>query len=348
MEKKQKKRYLIAAAACLLIVFGIAYYYSFTSFSTKDDTYYLYIDNNDNVDSVIEKLEKISSKHSMSAFKTMLRHSEYADNIRTGCYAITPHESTFKVFRRIKNGRQDPVKLTVPSVRTVQRLAAELSKKLMLDSADIEHALTDEETCRKYGYDTTTIACMFIPDTYDIYWNITTDKFLERMNEECHKFWNTERMRKAQQIKLTPKQVTTLASIIDEETNNDAEKPMIAGMYYNRLMFRDAKYPMGMPLQADPTIKFAWKRFDLHRIYNNLLYIHSPYNTYKNPGLPPGPIRIASVAGIDAVLNHVHHDYLYMCAKEDFSGTHNFARTYEEHMRNAKKYSDALNNRGIK
>ena len=149
-------------------------------------------------------------------------------------------------------------------------------------------------------------------------------------------------------MKLTPNQVITLASIVDEETANNGEKPMIAGMYYNRLMLRNAEYPEGMPLQADPTIKFAWKRAELKRIYNNLLYIKSPYNTYKNPGLPPGPIRIPSVAGIDAVLNHVKHEYLYMCAKEDFSGTHNFARTYQEHLQNAAKYSKALNERGIK
>ena len=131
-----------------------------------------------------------------------------------------------------------------------------------------------------------------------------------------------------------------MASIVDEETANDGEKPMIAGMYYNRLK-------EGMPLQADPTIKFALKQFDLKRIYHNMLSTNSPYNTYKNTGLPPGPIRIPTVKGIDAVLNYIHHDYLYMCAKEDFSGTHNFARTYEEHLKNAAKYSKALNERGI-
>lgn len=155
-------------------------------------------------------------------------------------------------------------------------------------------------------------------------------------------------MAKANALRLDPIQVTTLASIVDEETANNGEKPMIAGMYYNRLMLRNAKYPEGMPLQADPTIKFAWKQFGLKRIYNNLLSINSPYNTYRNPGLPPGPIRIPSVAGIDAVLNMKHHDYLYMCANEDFSGTHRFARTYEEHMANAKRYAAALNSRGIK
>lgn len=248
----------------------------------------------------------------------------------------------------MKNGLQEPVNLTVPSVRTIDKLAAELSKKLMLDSTEIEKALTDEATCEKLGYDTATIACMFIPNTYDIYWNISIDKFLQRMKKESDKFWNFERTQKAKAMHLTPNEVITMASIVDEETANNSEKPMIAGMYYNRLMLRNAEYPQGMPLQADPTIKFAWKRFDLKRIYNNLLYIKSPYNTYKNPGLPPGPIRIPSVAGIDAVLNHIQHDYLYMCAKEDFSGTHNFARTYEEHLQNAAKYSKALNERGIK
>jgi UPF0755 protein len=161
------------------------------------------------------------------------------------------------------------------------------------------------------------------------------------MEKEHAKFWNKERTEKAKAMNMTPVQVATLASIIDEETANTAEKPMVAGMYYNRLK-------TDMPLQADPTIKFALKNFGLRRIYNKLLRVDSPYNTYKNTGLPPGPIKVASIAGIDAVLNHAEHDYIYMCAKEDFSGTHNFAITYEEHLRNAAKYSKALNERGIK
>ena len=168
------------------------------------------------------------------------------------------------------------------------------------------------------------------------------------MDKESKDFWNGARKEQAQVLNLTPVQVITLASIVDEETANDAEKPMIAGMYYNRLMLRTGEYPNGMPLQADPTIKYAWKKFGLKRIYNNLLRIDSPYNTYKNTGLPPGPIRIPTVAGIDAVLNLTRHNYLYMCAKEDFSGTHNFAKTYQEHLTNAAKYSKALNERGIK
>ena len=160
------------------------------------------------------------------------------------------------------------------------------------------------------------------------------------MSEESKRFWTFERKEKAKAAGLTENEVITLASIVDEETSNVAEMPKIAGMYINRLH-------INMPLQADPTVKFATKNFTAHRIHQKWLTVDSPYNTYKYRGLPPGPIRIPSVEAIDAVLNYVHHDYIYMCAKEDFSGTHNFAKTYEEHQINAAKYAKALNVRGI-
>lgn len=348
MKKKTSKFYIYGAGTCLLVIVGIAYLYCFSGLSKRSTTQYVYIDEDDNIDSVYNKVKPIANTIPFQAFHTLINHSNYAEHIRTGRYAIRPGEGALKTWRHLKNGLQDPVSLTVPSVRTMDKLAGELSKKLMLDSATICKALTDEATCEKYGYDTATIACMFIPNTYDMYWNISIDKLLKRMKKESGKFWNFERTEKAKNMGLTPNQVITLASIVDEETANNGEKPMVAGMYYNRLMLRNAEYPNGMPLQADPTIKYAWKKFELKRIYNNLLYINSPYNTYKNTGLPPGPIRIPSVAGIDAVLNHVHHNYLYMCAKEDFSGTHNFAKTYQEHLQNAARYSKALNDRGIK
>ncbi len=348
MEQTKSRRYIIGALACALVTIGVVYYYFFTSFSSSDKTEYVYIDANDNVDSVYMKLEPFSRHSSFHAFKTLVRHSSYAEHIRTGRYAIKNGQGAFTVFRHIKNGLQEPVNITIPSVRTLGDLSAAIGKKLMIDEEDLYDSLSSESFCKKYGYDTTTIACIFIPNTYDMYWNSDIAKFMDRMQKENKKFWNSERTEKAKKMNFTPEMVITLASIVDEETANNAEKPMVAGMYYNRLVFRDAEYPNGMPLQADPTIKYAWKRFDLKRIYNNLLHIDSPYNTYKNTGLPPGPIRIPSVAGIDAVLNHVSHNYLYMCAKEDFSGTHNFARTYDEHLKNAAKYSKALNERGIK
>ena len=345
-----KRKFFYLAVACLVIIVGTAYFYFFSSFLRPGTgTYDLYIDRDDTIDSVYAKLSPAANKAPFNGLKTFIRQSHYKENIKTGRYQIEEGQGAFTIFRRLKNGQQTPVKLTIPSVRTLDRLAAELSEKLMLDSTEIADALFSDQVCQQYGYDTTTIACMFIPNTYEIYWNTSLDHFLERMQKEKDKFWEAnQRKDKADAAGLTPNEVVTLASIVDEETSNNAEKPMIAGMYLNRLNLSSPEYPNGMPLQADPTVKFAWKKFELRRIYNKLLYIDSPYNTYRYPGLPPGPIRIPSVAGIDAVLNYTHHHYLYMCAKEDFSGTHNFAATYAEHLQNAAKYSKALNARGIK
>lgn len=333
---------------CIAAVIGITYFYFLSPFSARPATTYLYIDNDDDADSVSSKLSAIARHHAMTGFNTLARHSNYPKNIRTGRYAIEPGTPTLTVFRRLKNGMQTPVSLTIPSVRTKERLAAELSKRLMADSASIATVLNDGHTCRQFGLDTATIVCLFIPNTYDIYWNISVENLLKRMQAESDRFWTAGRKEKAMRMGLSTCEVMTLASIVDEETANEAEKPMVAGMYYNRLKLRNAEYPEGMPLQADPTIKFAWKQFKLKRIYHKLLTIDSPYNTYKYAGLPPGPIRIPSVMGIDAVLNHVEHGFLYMCAKEDFSGTHNFATTYNEHLKNAARYTKALNERGIK
>ena len=347
MKKRQKSIYLLSGIGCLLLFFAILAYFFLTPLSKSGQTEYLYVDNDDTVDSVFVKLSSIGNNHSISGMKTLIRHSSYADNIRSGRYAIDDDDCALTVFRRLKNGQQEPLNLTIPSVRTVDRLGAELGKKLMLDSATIVEALTDTATCQKYGYEPATIVCMFVPNTYELYWNVGLEKFLDRMKKESDAFWKGDRQAKADKMGLTPVEVITLASIVDEETANNAEKPMIAGMNLNRLRLKNGEYPNGVPLQADPTIKFAWQKFELKRIYNKLLSIDSPYNTYRRAGLPPGPIRIPTVAGIDAVLNYAHHNYLYMCAKEDFSGTHNFAATYSEHLQNAARYSKALNSRGI-
>lgn len=341
MITSKKNYYLMVIAVCLAGLIGTLVYYFVGSFSQSDKTEYVYIDDNDDMDSLSEKFESFASGRAILTFKVLARHSGYADHLRTGRYAIQPGENTVTVFRHLKNGFQEPVMLTIPESRTMDRLAVSLSKKLMLDSTMVAILLRDPSYCAKQGYDTATIACLFVPNTYEVYWNTSLDNLLARMKKEHDHFWNADRLAKAQAIGLTSNEVCTLASIIDEETANNAEKPMIAGMYLNRLK-------TGMPLQADPTIKFALKDFALKRIYHNMLTIDSPYNTYQNMGLPPGPIKIASVKGIDAVLNRVDHNYLYMCAKEDFSGTHNFAATYQEHLRNATKYARALNERGIK
>lgn len=341
MKARQAKYYLVSAIICLLALFSLVYYYVFSTFSEHTETTYLFIDDDDTADSVFVKLEDIGSPHSMTGLRTLIRHYDYDDKMHTGRYAIEPGMSTFMVYRHLKNGQQAPMMLTIPESRTMPILAGVLSKKLMADSISIVNALTDSAVCSKLGYDTYTIAAMFVPDTYEVYWNLPVEKLLERMKREHDSFWTAERRQKAEAIGLTPDEVCTLASIIDEETANNKEKPMIAGMYLNRLK-------LGMPLQADPTVKYAIGNFALRRIYKDMLSTDSPYNTYKNTGLPPGPIKIASVAGTDAVLNRIAHEYVYMCAKEDFSGTHNFARTYKEHLANAARYAKALNERGIR
>ena len=341
MKALKAKYLLIAAAVCLVSIVALGWYFFLTDFSDTKETRYVYVDDDDTIDSVLTKLRPIATDHGLTGFGTLIRHSDYAKAPRTGRYAIEPGEKTWKVMRKMKNGQQQAVMLTIPEARTMQKLAAALGSKLMLDSAQIAAALTDQVYCQQQGYDTCTIAALFVPNTYEVYWNTTLDHFMERMAKEHKAFWTPERLQKCEVAGLSPDEVCTLASIIDEETANNGEKPMIAGMYLNRL-HKD------MPLQADPTVKFALKNFALKRIYHDMLFFDSPYNTYRNTGLPPGPIKIASIKGIDAVLNYVQHDYLYMCAKEDFSGTHNFAVSYAEHLRNAARYAKALNDRGIK
>ena len=341
MKKITSKRFVIPIIICVALILGVGYFYLFSSIAKGGKTQYLYVDKDDNIDSVYEKLDSITTSSGMAAVSMLARHSDYAGNIIPGRYALESGMGALRFLRNLKKGAETPLHLTIPSVRTMDKMAEVLGKKLLIDSLELQKAFSDPATCSRYGLDTLTIGCLFIPNTYDVYWTITSKELLDRMQKESRAFWNDSRQQKADALEMTHEQIITLASIIDEETSNNAEKPMIAQMYLNRL----AK---DMPLQADPTVKFALKQFELKRIYHEHLSVNSPFNTYRNKGLPPGPIRIPTVAGIDAVLNHASHDYLYMCAKEDFSGTHNFAKTYDEHLQNAKKYADALNKRGIK
>jgi len=343
---RRKTLWLICTFVCILSAGGLYIYHSITekygAFSDKqEEPYYLFIDQDDNIDSVYAKLHVIASEKGMTCFKKLAAKENYAQSIRTGRYKIEPGKRIIDVYRQLKFHRQEPLMVTVPETRTMPRMAALLSRKIMIDSATIAHALTDTAVCASYGYNLQTLPALFIPNTYEVYWDITLEDLMKRMVKENQNFWNAERMAKAEALGLTPVEVCTLASIVDEETANNDEKPMVAGLYLNRLR-------KGMLLQADPTVKFAMQDFSLRRILNKHLTTDSPYNTYKYAGLPPGPIKVASIQGIDAVLNATKHDYLYMCAKEDFSGTHNFAVTMREHMQNARRYQQALNKRGIK
>lgn len=332
------RKYIIAALIAIVVAaFALYGIFLWPCSGNGEESTYIFIRDNDTPETVKSTLSEAHVR--TTGFDLLNKTLGY--KVRSGRYVVKHGDNLLTLFRRLRNGQQEPVNLTIPSVRTLDRLAAHLGEHLMMDSVEINTLFHDSAFCARLGYTPETLPSLFIPNTYEVYWNISIEGFMERMQHENEAFWNDERERKARAMGLSHVEVVTLASIVDEETANNAEKPMVAGMYIKRLA-------IGMPLQADPTVKFAIGDFSLRRIWGRHLTIDSPYNTYKNVGLPPGPIRIPSIAGIDAVLNHVPHDYLYMCAKEDFSGTHNFAKTYAEHLRNARRYAQALNARNIK
>jgi len=240
----------------------------------------------------------------------------------------------------LRSGNQQPVQVTFNNLRFISELAGAVSKYIQPDSVELLKKFTDPATFEKYGFTESTFHCMFIPNTYEFYWTTTADQFLERMSMEYKHFWNEERRNKATKLGLTPEEVMTVASIVQEESNKKDEKPIIAGLYLNRIK-------RGMPLQADPTVKFALGNFRIKRVLKSHLEVESPYNTYKYPGLPPGPINFPEIGSINAVLNAAKTPYIYMCAREDFSGYHNFAKTLSAHNENARKYREALDAQDI-
>lgn len=340
-----KKKIVLSAISVLaligLIFIGSVYYVFFSHQFGIDKTAYIYIDKNDNIDSVMQKIDLVGNPGNMYGFKYLSKKNNYPQHIKTGKYEIKPNDNVRYLFRKLSKGYQSPVNLTIPSVRTLDKLVKSLSKQLMIDSLELSKVLNDSALIAQNGYNIHTLPALFIPNTYEVYWDISGKDIFERMIKENKNFWNNDRIKKAEELKLTPIEVSTLASIVEEETANNKEKPMVAGLYLNRLK-------RGMLLQADPTVKFGLQDFTLRRILNKHLLVNSPYNTYKYAGLPPGPIRIPSIIGIESVLNYSRHNYLYMCAKEDFSGTHNFAENVAQHQINARKYQQALNIRNIK
>jgi len=341
MTKKKRKKILIITSIILITLVGIilGFYFSvFGSVLTNDKVGYIYIDNDDNIDSVRSKIETIGKPKSMTGFNLLNDYTGYEKNIRIGRYKVSSSITMLSLFRNLRNGQQTPLNVVVPSVRTVDEVCNKIAKYLMLDCKDIKALLNDSSYISHLGYTKETLPALFIPNTYEIYWTIDAKRLVERLKDEYDKFWDEDRVNKAKSLSLSPIQVATLASIVDSETARDQDKPIIARLYLNRI----AKH---MKLQSCPTVIFAIGDFTLRRVLNKHLAVESPYNTYKHEGLPPGPIRIPSVAGIDAVLNPDDNDYLYMCAKEDFSGEHYYTSSEKEHMANGRKYAEALNKR---
>lgn len=268
-----------------------------------------------------------------------LRGSDFSS--RHGAYLIEEGLSPLRAERRLSQGAQHPLTITINGFRTLPMLAQRISHRLDFSADSLLKELADKETLSPYKLTPQQALALFINDSYELYWSASPETLIGKIGANYNKIWNKERRDKAAALGLSPAEVMTVCSIVDEETNKLDEKGKIGRLYINRLK-------IGMPLQADPTVRFALNDFTIRRVKGEHLKVKSPYNTYVNRGLPPGPIRTTSVATIDALLNSEPSDYLYMCAKEDFSGYHNFASTYPEHLANARRYQMALDARGIK
>ena len=289
---------------------------------------------------VLDGLEEKGIIESRKSFRWVAIQKEYDKYVKPGRFKIRNGLSNNELVNMLRLGNQDPVMVVFNNVRTLDQMAGKVSSYLERDSAEFSEYLAGSDLASRYGFEPAIFTSMFIPNTYEFYWTTTPEEFTERMNKEYEKFWDGERDRKAKKMELSRAEVVTLASIVDEETLFDDENVMVAGVYINRL-------EKGIPLQADPTLKFALGDFSRQRIINDDKAIDSPYNTYKFKGLPPGPISIPSVSAIDGVLNYEKHNYIFFCAKADFSGYHAFAKTLTQHNRNAREYQKALNQRRI-
>ncbi len=307
--------------------------------NTEDKT--IYLNEGTTYDQLVALLQSEGCISGAESFNALARLRRFHDNVHEGRYVITSHTPIYDLIGKLRCGDQDPLTLTIGRFRTLPTLCQAIGKRVLFPSDSLLLLLQDPATCARYGKTPSTVISLFVQDSYEVYWNITPSQFLDRMKKEHDRFWTASRLDKCDDLNLTPEEVCTIASIVDEETNQDDEKQNIASVYLNRIR-------KGMPLQADPTVRYAVGDFEIRRILKKHIEYDSPYNTYLHPGIPPGPICIPSQSSIDAVLANKKTDYIYFCAREDFSGYHNFAATLAEHNANANRYHKALNERNIK
>ncbi len=300
----------------------------------------LYIPTGADYDDVLLLLNSKNLLSDEQAFNMMASLMGYKSHVKSGCYELKPSMSARGLVQILRSGSQKPVKVTFNNVRTLESLAGQVSKYIESDSSSILNAMRNSDTLEGWGLSLNEAPSIYLPDSYELWWNVTPSSFVERMHDEYLRFWNDTRLAKADSLSLSPIQVSILASIVEEESNKSDDQRKIASVYLNRLR-------IGMPLQACPTVKFALGNFSLRRITNADTQVDSPYNTYVHQGLPPGPIRIPSKKVIDAVLKADDTDYLFFCARPDGSGMHDFARTLAQHQRNANRYHNLLNKRKI-
>jgi UPF0755 protein len=341
MGKKKLIYFLSGISLCILLIIYLVFRTLFANnVHITNKKQVLYIHTGSTYEQVLDTLQTALEIKNLKVLDWVAKKKNYPSMIKPGRYIIDRETSYNGLINLLRSGRQSPVKITFNNIRTLNQLAGRIGRQIEPDSSRLISFFSDESNFASDGFNRENLIALFIPDTYELYWNTDPEEFYKRMLKEYWNFWNADRIAKAKKNNLTPVEVSILASIIDDEVAKKDEKPRIAGVYLNRLK-------RGIPLQACPTIKFALNDFTITRILYKHLQTDSPYNTYIHNGFPPGPIGCPSVEGIDAVLNAEDHDYLFFAAKADFSGYHNFSKTLAEHNRYAALYQKELDKRKI-
>lgn len=343
---KGGKRFLQAFGAVVLfsiLIIGWNFYQKIFApnvFDNKKDQI-IYIPTGSTIDDVVQYLKEEGLVDDTEAFTWVAQKMKYSDNVKPGKYQLKNKMSNKEIVSLLRSGKQIPIKITFSNLRTSYDLAGAVGGKIEADSASIAYLFKDKNYLEKYGLNEENSLCLMIPNTYEFKWNTSAEEFFERMSKEYKKFWTEQRKAKAKSIGLSQTQVCVLASIVEKETHKNDEKPMVAGVYINR-------YLKGWKLEADPTLVFAAGDFTIRRVLNQHKEIDSPYNTYLYTGLPPGPICMPAISSVEAVLNYTKHEFMFFCAREDFSGYHSFAKNYHQHLVNARKFQRELDKRNIR
>lgn len=341
-QRKRSRKWLRIVLICvtILIATGVAVTVPYLTPGAQKD-HMLYIPQNATRNTLKDSLTRHFGESFAQKVTTIVPVNSDGKLIRSGAFFITKGMSPLRVAHKITRGAQTPTRITINGFRNIDDMIKRIATKTNISSQEFKNALYDKAFLEQHGLTRENCIALFIENTYEFYWTDSPQKIVNKIGQEYDRIWNKSRREKAEELGLTPTEVMTLCSIVDEETNAIEEKGTIGRLYINR-------YQKGMKLQADPTVRYALNDFSIRRVTGKHTQVKSPYNTYQVEGLPPGPIRTTSKETIDAVLDSKPNDYIYMCAKEDFSGTHNFAVDYAEHQENARKYQNALNERGIK
>ena len=337
------RKFIIALVLLIILSLGITcviYYLRYFGPNVSGKKEYLYIHTGATFDDVYKTIRDEGIVNYTTTFHWSAINMKYTGRVKAGRYRLHEGMSNRKFINMLASGAQEPVTLAFHNLRLKQQFAGFVAKKIEPDSTAMINLLDSADFVKQYGFTTDNVYTMFLPNSYQLYWNTSPEKFFKRMYANYQKFWTPERKQQAAEINLSPIQVSILASIVDAEALHDDEMPTIAGLYLNRLK-------KNMKLESDPTVIFAENDFTIRRVLNKYLTINSPYNTYMYVGLPPGPIMMPSINAVNSVLNYKASNYLYMCAKADFSGYHAFATNVADHLVNAHKFQQALNARHI-